>query len=85
MNIEVGIHGEERMPFLPGTLMAGALVCLQARLTCVLAERSRNHFVCPINIYVLKLHCVRILLLIWKFMGERENDKFKVHVCEISE
>ena len=64
MNIEVGVHGEGRMPFLPGTPAVDALVCLQAQLTWVLAQRSCNHFVHPINniyekknnIYVLKSH-----------------------------
>lgn len=51
----------------------------------MLAQRSSNHFVHPINIYVLKPHLVRILLLIWKFMGKREDDKFKMHVYEVLE
>lgn len=66
-------------------LTAGALVCLQAQLTCVLARRSHNHFVRPINICVPKPHRVRILLLMWKLMGERKDDKLNILVCEISE
>ena len=62
------------------SLTTNTLVYLQAQLTCMLAQRSSNHFVHPINISVLKPCLVRILLLIWKFMGEREDDKFKIHV-----
>lgn len=41
------------------------------------AQRSSNHFVGPVNTYVLKSCLGRILLLIGKFMGRKKMTDLK--------